>query len=78
MKYLGHIMKIFVSVTALNLSYWLLKTMRTLILRIIGWSKEPELYAHQKPFTIPVEQIIRLQLRFPRKAEATMKDSLKL
>lgn len=52
--------------------------MRTLILRIIGWSNEPELYAYQKPFTIPVEQIIRLQLRFPRKAEATMKDSLKL
>lgn len=74
-------MRIFVSVTALNLSYWLLnqlKTMRTLILRIIGWSNELELYAYQKPFTIPVEQIIRLQLRFPRKAEATMKDSLKL
>ena len=52
--------------------------MRTLILRIIGWSNELELYAYQKPFTIPVEQIIRLQLRFPRKAEATMKDSLKL
>ena len=74
-------MRIFVSVTALNLSYRLLnqlKTMRTLILRIIGWSNELELYAYQKPFTIPVEQIIRLQLRFPRKAEATMKDSLKL
>ena len=29
--------------------------MRMLILRIIGWSNEPELYAYQKPFTIPVE-----------------------
>ena len=29
--------------------------MRMLILRIIGWSNEPELYAYQKLFTIPVE-----------------------
>ena len=32
----------------------------------------------KSPFTIPVKQIIRIQLRFTRKAEEMMKDSLKL
>ena len=45
---------------------------------MIGQSKEPELHAHKKPFTIPVKQIIRIQLRFPRKAKEMLKDSLKL
>ena len=32
----------------------------------------------KSPFTIPVKQIIRIQLRFPREAEEMMRDSLKL
>ena len=43
--------------------------MRTLISHLIGQSNEPELRAHQKPFTIPVKQIIRIRLRFARKVE---------
>ena len=55
--------RIFVSVTLLNM---------------IGQSKEPELHAHQKSFTIPAKQVICIQLGFCRKAEEMMKDSLKL
>ena len=32
----------------------------------------------KSPFTIPVKQIIHIQLRFPREAEEMMRDSLKL
>ena len=45
---------------------------------MIGWSTEPQLHAHLKPFTIPIKQTIRIQLRFPRKAEEMMKVSLRL
>ena len=56
-------MRIFVSVTLLDM---------------IGQSKELELHAHQKSFTIPAKQVICIQLGFCRKADEMMKDSLKL